>query len=290
MIASTFKLITLEIELKLLQLSGINISAQHKDKLTSLRSSLFKLEAFLRLFRKSSTLSQQQLLSIQKTLAQVKLFEDLLGSWELQQQIDPAHSHPLNLKVQKKINQPAWRKPLEAQILKPVLFFKLIEPNDSADLILKNLQKIINRTQDKVSQELTPQFQASDFSHHSMEEYFHDFRRSIRWIAITIQLFPELFCLTPLPSRMSPEIKKLCKKMENNRFAHLPHHQCPIEIDRIKYYQLSETIDDAGRMKDSAEILFLKKVKSSNISKLKQPMLSLMNNYIQLKLNKKLIQ
>lgn len=298
MLSSTLKTLSLTAEIQIQKIPD-TISSKNAKQIKDFRTTLFQIEALLRLLRKSSFFEPPQINQLQHTLKKIKSLEDLLGEWDFSIEILVNHKTKLSkirqkeltktIQLQSKkiiteINKPIWQSPLKDNLLANVNFLFQIEPNKSQKLILKNLKKIIKRTQEKIKKELLPEFTAKKYSHLTMETYFHDFRRSIRWIAITIQIFPELFSLSHQPQKLSTKNKSLVKNYCKNPLANLPFKNCLVKINLLSYYQLSEFIFIAGELKDAAAIYFLLSKETKNPNPQKELMIKTMREYLDINL------
>lgn len=259
------------------------IIAAHKSKNTGLdllgytvmrspvRVTAFRLQGVLRLLQSAKELSAKDKIQTQTLLKEIKSIEDAVGKMDeayttLQNAIKKsapeskieelrALTDKKSMEFRIQSESTGWlAKGNAIKSFGKIDFLQKLSSTEEIALFKKVIREQIIATQMEIKNELLPEFAKKDFSYDSMEHYFHEYRRQIRWIAIYFSSLPKLFSLTPYNLEgHTPEQQQILEKYKGNKYAEIASENSPIKIDRYTFYLQAHYIQLAGDSKDIAE-------------------------------------
>ncbi|MCB9073542.1 MAG: hypothetical protein H6623_07955 [Bdellovibrionaceae bacterium] len=238
---------------------------------SSSRVLAFRLQGVLRLLNKSDDFKKKQGDKIHDLYSDMKTIEDVIGKMDevlttLKRAIEKGAPESKLAKLRAQVDAQSKRV---VEDIDSVHFFKqggaeralekidfLEELHGKSEIHLVNgaIDGEIEYFQSKITEELIPGFKAEEFSHESMENYFHEFRREIRWIAIYFNSLPSIYSLTPYKTDgYTVEEQALLEEYKDSKYAQINSENSPVIIERVLFYKLTAYIEKAGDAKDAAE-------------------------------------
>lgn len=275
------------------------------------RTDAFKAEAVLRLLVKMDCFSDDEVQILALWLRDVKSIEDALGQMDeclhFQKELRIKRASRQKIKdleqkaalvsrfIQEMVLQMDWLGSRESSFLQELLFVKNIDPKTEMKSFTKALAGYLKFTDRRIKKELLPALKKKKFGPKSVEKYFHDFRRKMRWLAIYLQEFKECFFLSSeTPQSLTKNHSDLFKKYKKNPYTQLSKEKTLFEVDRFSFYLLTDFIYRAGDLKDQAEFHFnlLSEKLPSDLpeKKTKRQMMAMMDDYLGFKIAKRLVK
>lgn len=234
------------------------------------RDEAFHIEGLARLISRNVELKSKHKEALDEINRHAKIFEDILGKMDeylalekrvvghSKKSIDPTpliHSqsilaHEMGLKT---FGNSEWIK----EQLSHIRFLKKWKTKKSLRVAKNAIADEIEVLTEKTINELLPQLKKRAFTYDTMEEYFHEFRRNLRWIPIYVQTLKDIFDLTPFDTSTTNAFEtKILNTYKNNPFTQVDPQHPKIAMDRFSYYMFSHTIGRSGVVKDSVEMHF----------------------------------
>lgn len=261
------------------------------------RDQAFRIEGLARLLFRNTNISKKKRRALEKLMRHAKAFEDILGKMDevlaleknvvghSKKVIDPRPLIRSQSALAKEIglNTFGSKKWIKKQ-LSAVSFLKKGEPKESLKIAREAIANEIEDLIEKTTTELLPNLQKSSFGYDAMEDYYHEFRRILRWIPIYVQTLP-IFELTPFaPEEYPKEEKQILQKYKGNPFTEIDSKHARISLDRFSFYMFSHTIARSGLIKDGVEMHFkLKELKlktTLNADKYKREMIRSIEDFL----------
>ena len=242
------------------------------------RGVTFALQAILRMYTKSSefknTFSKSDREAIEQALIDVKDLEDHIGAYSLSKEILAAVKDKST--VDKDFIQFLERNVISAErsfhdFLKEEKWIKkeskksgkLLEnleevkwPSGKHDLkyIQNSLKEYVLSIEEKINNKLKPMILSDKYGFNELENGVHEWRRSLRWIPISLMALSGKFSYSKLPAQLNPAEQALVDKYQNSKFTRLNGQEGQsIALPPLALYEISKLISDIGKAKDSGE-------------------------------------